>query len=112
VNGQYSMRMRPGVTVFGIGAQTTIMVHGEEFVLDLWPTDNKPDSAGKEGFRGDTSRRIVRNFVLKMSGYYPGYDPAKYPDYSNNFNRNANNPCYGGSLLGSQAEVEGFGEVG
>jgi hypothetical protein len=97
-NGQYAIQIKKDALIFGVLAQATFQFHGTEFTLNLWPTDNLADNTSPGSFRGQSSKGIVRDFVLKMDTLRPGFDLAKYPNHSIEFNRNSLRPYYGGTL--------------
>jgi hypothetical protein len=102
VNGQYAIHATEDATVTGVYAMVHLKFDSMDWGLPAWPTDNIADGSGtatNDDFRGHTSKGIVRNFVLKMSGLKPGYDPAKSPDHHRNSDPFTINGYYGGSIL-------------
>lgn len=80
-----------------ISARALLNYKGRNFSLDMWPTDNLHDGTGKNDYRGHMKEGIVRDFVLKMTGVRPGYNPAEYPDHVVNENPDRRFGWYGGT---------------
>ena len=79
-NGRYSLqttyaydRSEPvSATVIGVSATTKVNYSGEEFTIFLHPVAGKKNGSDQDGFRGDSGKGVVRDFVMKISGRKPG----------------------------------------
>ena len=83
-------------TIFSVTAKTTLHYNGTIYGIPLRPVDGIIDGSDPGGFRGNLSRGIVRDFVVKMSGLKPGYKAAEYPDH-------------GAEISGTQARFAYYG---
>jgi len=112
-NGSYSVHMTEDALVFCVTAISTFHFHGKIFSLDMWPTDNLGNTTSPGDFRGQVSKGIVRNFVLKSTGLRPDHAAAQFPDHSQAANSTDANAYYGGTVdlsgdVGS-TDVDWFG---
>lgn len=81
-NGQYAIRVTdPNVFIVqNIKARATISYQGQTYLLALHPVDGLPDAPSSRKFQGNVKKGVVRNFVLHLSGIWPGYEtPAPKP---------------------------------
>ena len=68
-------------TVVGVQANAVIDYHGHHYQIPLQPTDGLVDGSDTNGFRGDSGKGVVRDFVLSMAGRKPGADEGSQVGY-------------------------------
>lgn len=68
-------------TVIGVHADAVIDYHGHHYEIPLRPTDGLIDGSDANGFRGDSGKGVVRDFVLSMSGRKPDADEGSQVGY-------------------------------
>ena len=97
-NGSYSVHVGDDALIFCITAISTFHYHGKIFSLDMWPTDNLGNTTSPGDFRGQVSKGIVRDFVLKSTGLRPDHTAIQFPDHGQAANSTDAFAYYGGTV--------------
>ena len=82
-NGRYAFRVLDSfrhekpirAMVIGVDAVARIPYQNATYLLAMHPLDGKADGSEADGFRRDSGRGVVRDFVLKISGLHLQYVP-------------------------------------
>ncbi len=82
VSGQYAVQTKDSFShkrpidarVTAIGARAELPYDGQTFKVEMVPADGHADINDGKQFLGHSSKGLVRNFVLRLSGPRPGHE--------------------------------------